>query len=327
MLWNFGKIIKIVILICFTSGFLSAQNVSVNIKTDTNNVLIGDQIKVTLTINTDAKTNIVMPTIPDSAGKLVFVGFTKIDTLNQGLQLKQVIVLTCFDKGEYWLPPFTIMYEKKGISTLYPVSSDSILMKFRTVAVDTTKEFKDIKPTLEEPFTWDEYLPYIYTIGGILLLAVAAYFLWKRFKPRKTEELEYDPKIPPHVFAIEALKQLDNEKLWHKGFVKQYYIRLTEIIRTYMERRYKIMALEMITDDIIEELAKLKIDKTLLDKMKFSLETADLAKFAKFQPLPDENTRSMNTMIEFVNATAEEVTEATTVNKQETKTETDGGNA
>jgi len=300
------RIQNYLILFLFSTLFLYSQNVTISTKSDTNNVLIGDQVHLTISVKSDKKTNIVMPEIPDSAGKIVFISKSKIDTLlnDKGFILNQKVTLTSFDSGTFVIPQFTAMYEKIGYSTLYPATTDSFFLRFRTVRVDTSKPFKDIKGQLDEPVSWEEYLPYIYWTLGVIIAIIAGYYLWKRFKPKKIEYQEYDPKIPPHIIALESLKQLDNEKLWQKGYVKQYHSRLSDIIRTYIERRFKFLAMEMVTDDTLTEMKKHVSDSKIIENLRYSLQLADLAKFAKFQPLPDENSNSMNKMYEFVNMTA-----------------------
>jgi hypothetical protein len=177
------------------------------------------------------------------------------------------------------------------------------LLKFNTVAVDTTKPIKDIKPQLSAPFDWKGMFVYLLIFAAIVLAGVVIYYLLKRRKPKTSTREEYDPKIPPHIIAIEALKRLDGEKLWQKGQVKLYQTRLTEILRTYIERRFGILALEMISREIVDAISKLNIPNDIIEKMKYTLDTADLVKFAKYEPLPDENSLGMKNAIEFVNAT------------------------
>jgi len=296
------KYIFVVVLI-LVSFSLKAQNVSVRAWIDTNNVLIGDQLKLTLEARSDKKTNIVLPIVPDTIGKIEVLNRSKIDTLDSNgiYSIQQKFIITSFDSGWHPIPSFVVMYAKKGMPDLYPLSTDTLYLKFNTVPVDTAQAIKDIKPPLDEPISWEEYLLYFIIGIAVIGLAFLAYYLWKRYKKKKEVPMEYDPKIPPHIIALESLRQLDSEKLLQKGKVKLYHIRLTEIIRLYIERRYLIPALEMITPDIIQGMNESAIDEELISFMKKVFETADLVKFAKFQPLPDENTLVMNYAVDFVN--------------------------
>jgi hypothetical protein len=86
--------------------------------------------------------------------------------------------------------------------------------------------------------------------------------------------------------------------------VKAFYIRLTEIIRNYIERQYRIPAMERTTDEILEAFRGVNQDDQLLDEMLGELlELADLVKFAKENPLPLENQTHLNNAYIFVQKT------------------------
>ena len=302
------SILKTTIFLFCIFGFIYnsySQNVTAKASLDTLRGLIGDQFKLKLEVQSDKKTNILLPSMPDSIGKLVLVSRSRIDTVdsNGKFLLRQQFVMTCFDTGWFQIPPLTVFYEKKG--TIIPDSAvtQALQIKFNTVKVDTSQAIKDIKAPLNVPINIWEYL--IYFIIALLVIGagIAGYFLWKKYRKRLEPKPKYDPKIPPHIYALEALKQLDDEKLWQKGKTKLYYIKLTEIIRTYLERSFDIPALEMISSDIVNEMLKVKIDMEFVERMGKIFETADLVKFAKYQPLPDVNTLSMNLCVDFVKGT------------------------
>jgi len=302
------KTLFIFILLLIFAGIAYSQDIRARATIDTTNVLIGDQIKLKLELISKQKLNVTMPQIPDSIGAIEIISKSKVDTIteNNNYILRQNLVLTSFDSGIYVLPAFVFMYEKKGMQDLLPVQTDSLVLKFRTVAVDTSKAFKDIKPPLEEPVTFDEYLVYILVALGAIALTIAGYFLWKKYKQREKPVYDYDPRIPPHILALESLKQLDIEKLWQKGQIKLYYVRLTEIVRLYLERQFKIAALEMVSDEITLSLKVLNINQQAIAEIKTVFEIADMVKFAKMTPIPDENTLCMNHAIDFINLTKQD---------------------
>lgn len=289
-----------------------SQEVQSKVWLDTTHILIGDQVNLYLEIKSVPRTNIVFPELKDSIGKLEIVYISPIDTqkIENGYLLKRRYTLTCFDSGAFVVPSLTFLYQKQNISTLSTLATDSLLLWVSSVAVDTTKDIKDIKNIVEFPRSIWDYLPYI--VGVLLFIAIVlfAYYLIRR---RKHSELPIELRIPPHILALEALKQLDSEKLWQKGQIKEFHIRLSEIVRTYIERRFKIPALEMITSEIISALKLNEITESqLIEKMQKSFELSDLVKFAKFVPLPDEHTFCFKTALEFIERTKpEEVVEET----------------
>ena len=109
---------------------------------------------------------------------------------------------------------------------------------------------------------------------------------------------------PISIEALENLRILKDEKLWQNGFEKEYHIRLSDIIRTYIEKRYGVTALEQTTDEIMRHTRTLEsIDEVLRNKLKQILMLSDMVKFAKELPLPNENEMSIDNAFEFVNKT------------------------
>jgi hypothetical protein len=102
---------------------------------------------------------------------------------------------------------------------------------------------------------------------------------------------------------LEELNKLREEKLWQQGNVKLYFTQLTDIIRMYIERRYSINAMEFTTDEILSSACITSLDAGIVNKLRFTLTTADMVKFAKGQPLASENELSMSNSYDFINET------------------------
>jgi DNA-binding transcriptional regulator GbsR (MarR family) len=116
------------------------------------------------------------------------------------------------------------------------------------------------------------------------------------------------PKVKPHITALKELEKLKVKKLWQNGQVKQYYSELTDILRTYIDGRYDINAMEMISSDILKELEGKELPEQLRKELEQTLGIADLVKFAKMEPLPDDHDRCFKQAVNFVQETAEQLT-------------------
>lgn len=305
---NMKKILYIVSALIFISyNTVLSQNIKAEASIDTNNVLIGDQLHYEITAQAPAGSSIIFPIIKDSIGPVVFLQTYKTDTLEKKDQitLRKQFLITCFDSGTQNIPPQPVLINRKGFTVSDTAFTNNVSIRFLAVKVDTTKPFKDIKPIIDEPLTFWDYFPYILIVLGIIGLAVLGIWLWKKYKKKgESKELTYDPSIPPHILAKEALLQLQNEKLWQKGELKLYHSRLSDILRTYIERKFDFLAMEMTTSEIISELNERNFNKELISKLKEILTLADLVKFAKYHPLPDENAQSMTLALNFVELTA-----------------------
>jgi len=108
------------------------------------------------------------------------------------------------------------------------------------------------------------------------------------------------------VEALAALNELREKKLWQQNAVKDYYSHLTDIMRRYIERRFDFPAQEMVTSEIIGSLSTEELDSTLTEITEVVLSNADLVKFAKYEPLGDENDAALKWGYNFVNQTTKE---------------------
>jgi hypothetical protein len=296
------------------------HEVKVDARLDSSSIQIGQQTKLVLTVeykvNTNDRVFIQWPEIHDTLRKEVeVVEQTKIDTLIPNkddpytfVQTK-TLYITSFDSGYWAIPPFKFIINGDTAG----IYSDALLLSVSTIAVDTTLAIKDIKQPYSISYSWidwikDHKLLLACIMAGILVLCIIIYFVLKSLKNKPPPVVEEVVKIPPHVIALEKLEQLRAEKLWQEGKLKLYYISLTDIIREYIEHRFKIQALEQTTDEILISFRNVAIDKESLEKLRQLLLLADLVKFAKEHPLPTENELSISNAFEFVNGTKREET-------------------
>lgn len=302
------KFFILTFIILLIAGRSTAQiEVIPEAKLDSNNILIGDQVKLKISLEYPSKTAITWPLLKDSLnGKIEIIKTSKIDTLSTTggrLKLQQTVTITSFDSGGFYVPQIKFKYKNPGDTGYFEALTDSLLLNVNTLPVDTTKAIKDIKGPLSVPWTFMEMLPYI--LGAILLAAIIWIVIWYMNKRKKGESILgfKKPKIPAHVQALSALDELKNKKLWQNNKVKQYYTELTEIIRTYIENRFAVLAMEMTTDEITSSLQPFGIESSLVRKLREMLVLADLVKFAKANPLPDEHDKCIDIAIEFVRIT------------------------
>ena len=82
--------------------------------------------------------------------------------------------------------------------------------------------------------------------------------------------------------------------------MKQYYSEVTEIIRHFFERRWGIIALELTTDEILVQMKHIPDALKVWKEMESFFITADLVKFAKYEPSPTEHENEMRSAYEIV---------------------------
>ena len=88
--------------------------------------------------------------------------------------------------------------------------------------------------------------------------------------------------------------------MWQQGQVKEYYSQLTDVLRLYISQRFNIEALEMLSSEIVEQLSNHEETVENVTSLNELLTLADMVKFAKQLPLPNDNDRFISTALDFV---------------------------
>lgn len=218
--------------------------------------------------------------------------------------VKQQLTLMTFDTGQIVLPSVGLKYAKSFDDPMrLEAFTDPIKLYATTIAVDTTLAYKPIVEPLAAPITMKEVFPWILALLLAILLGLGIWLFLKRRKTKVDENgnIVKGPVIPPYDKAVDELKRLREEKMWQSGKVKEYFSSLTDIAREYIEGQFGLNAVEMTTDDILDEIKPLHFPKETYNKLKDTMEVADLVKFAKYSASTLESDTALGNMTDFVN--------------------------
>ena len=297
------------ILVLLASGvLLSAQQIRVTSKPDTSVILIGDQIGFTVTAELPSGLSAYLSGAADTlAGKIVILRRDPRDTAlsaDGSVTITDRYLITAFDSGSYTIPPFYAEVAS-GDSLLRFFSDYSFLDVLRpdVTPPDTTDVIFDIVGPRSAPVTFREILPWII----ITLIVVVILWLLARYLPRNPLERFMRPPAPPepaHVIALRDLKALRSEEIWQKGEIKEYYSRLSDILRRYIYNRYGISSPELTTDETVRMLQKASVTTAgQMAVVKEVLSLSDMVKFAKYLPDSALHESSMDSAMSFVEET------------------------
>ena len=211
-----------------------------------------------------------------------------------------VYTLTSFDDTLYYIPALTVKIDGK------PYQSKSLALKVLTMEVDTTHmdQFFGPKGVQENPFLWAEWSPVFWLSVLLLILLALTYYLYVRLRDNKPiiTHIKIVKKLLPHQKAMKEIEQIKADKMVTAENSKEYYTKLTDTLRKYIEERYGFRAMEMTSSEIIEKLTATQ-DQQALDELRHLFTTADLVKFAKYSTLINENDMNLVNAIEFINQT------------------------
>ena len=169
-------------------------------------------------------------------------------------------------------------------------------------------DVRDIKP----PVSLDKSYFRLYIIiaiafGVLILAAIVLHYIYNR----KHREIESIPEpLPAHQIAYNDLESLRAMDLISKGQIKEYYYRLSNIVRHYIENRFNLMAPERTTEEFLAEMTVTDmlsgVHKELVGNF---LEHCDMVKFAAYGPDSREIENSFNSAKKLVDETREVIQE------------------
>ena len=293
--------------IILTASVLSASaQVSVEAVIDSIQIFVGQQAHVTLTATAKENAKVEFPQFKST--EYITPGVEVLDRKeleqqpqdNGFVSRSMVYTMTSFDDTLYYLPPMTVKIDGK------PYKSKSLALKVLTFEVDTlhADQFFGPKDVQDNPFQWSDWsLPFWLSVLMLILLAVTYYF-YLRLRDNKPiiSHIRIVKRLLPHQKAMKEIEQIKADKMVNSENSKEYYTKLTDTLRKYIEERYGFNAMEMTSSEIIERLTASQ-DQKSLDELRQLFTTADLVKFAKYSTLINENDANLVNAIEFINQT------------------------
>jgi len=306
--------LPMVALLLSLSTNTNAQNVTASATLDSTQIFIGGQIDLKLQLSQPNDLEIAFPLMTDTITKNIeIVRFSDLDTIsreNNRLLIEQTYRITSFDSGLHYIPPIVLEEASQKLGKPIQTKPMALMVYNPFGEVNPENGIFDIKTPVSAPFHLSELYKYIpWFIGFTILAIVLAILIVKLTTKKGVTEIfkKEEPKIPAHIKALEALNNIKEEKLWQHHRIKEYYSGVTDTLRHYIEERFEIRAMEQTTDEIMDSFKGVEVrDLKSVDNLKQILMTADLVKFAKHEPLPDENDLSMINAYFFVNQTKQE---------------------
>lgn len=293
------------IILIFSAIGTTAQ-VKVDAFIDSIAILIGEQAHVTLSVTAKNSDRIEFQPLKEShyvVPGLELLHVEKADTTqleDNLIKVSKRLTLTSFDEKLYPIPSFWIKVNGKKYTT------NSLALKVITVDVDTLhlNQFYPPKDVQDNPFSWNDWKEMFWDSILLVFLLVVSIYLWIRLKQNKPiiVRVKVVKHLPPHKKALIKIEQIKQDKLTVSSNQKEYYTKLTDTLRRYIEERFGFNAMEMTTSEIIEHLQK-EGDNQMLLELKELFETADLVKFAKYSAQINENDLNLVNAIHFIDNT------------------------
>jgi hypothetical protein len=304
-----------VALLATATNTYAQSSTKATVRMDATHIMVGDQARLFIEVQKSNKQDkLLWATIPDTFNHLEVVEKGKIDTVIKGdvTVYTQRLLISGFDSGLFTIPSFVFNADPKVDDTTFWIKTDTLKLLVQTVPVDTSKPFAGIKGImLVKSNWWRDYMWYIIG-GGVLLLIIIGIVIYfaRRKKPEpEPQPLTFDETL--YEKTMRLLNELEKQELWQNGKIKEYYTQLTDIVRVYIEERFNTPAMELTTDELLHKARRRADMQPYYELLGNVLRAADLAKFAKAEPLPEEHTAAIAAARAFVLGSKINVTENT----------------
>ena len=269
-----------------------ADDVRIKAELEPDTALVGDWISFSLFIEHDQGIKVDLPQLQGRVGDLEVIKPGEWKSKKSKGRIIDQMATTCavYDTGHFVIPEIPIFYQKVGDTTRYQINSQPLGVFIASVLDSSVTDILDIKGPVAFPRPLREKLFWAMIFMIPLALGALAYIYVKRKKGGPKKILAAPPPlVPPHEWAYQELEKLKGSSLLLQGKFKAYYSRASEIVCTYLERRYPIRAVEMTSTELIEWFSQSKLSDGILEMVRSFLEKCDLVKFAKHRPLSQEN--------------------------------------
>ncbi len=287
---------RILIVLLF-STLLSFSQSAIQVKIEPMEMLIGEQATVTITVQAKEGAKIEWPTM--QSRQMLVPGVEVLNTKHLS-DNEFLVTLTSFDGNLYHLPPFKVKVNGKEMK------SADLALKVVEMEVDTTQvnKFFGPKDVQDNPFQWSDWSKIFWLSILMVVLVALGYYLYLRLRDNKPviAHIKIIKHMLPHQKAMKEIEQIKADKMVTSENPKQYYTKLTDTLRRYIEERYGFSAMEMTSSEIIDRLTSTG-DQQSLDELRQLFMTADLVKFAKYSTLINENDANLVNAIDFINQT------------------------
>ncbi len=267
------------------SASAGGQEPRLAMEVDTTMIHLGDPVSVLLRVDHPAGWSVAWP---DSLAVAPFevlnyaVAPPSAAPEGDGVVSAAALALTSFELGELEIPAIEIPLAGPG-GAVRSLFTDPFRIGVESVGIDESGEIREIRGPLAIARNWWLLAPWL-----LLAAAVGAGGFWLRGRLRERAVPEVakpgSPPRPHRLVALEALDELERSSLLERGQVKRWHVRVSEIVRTYVEGQLEVPALEMTTPEVVAGLREAALGGRLADRFRTFLERCDLVKFAKLRP-------------------------------------------
>jgi hypothetical protein len=272
--WAFVILILPVNLYCQ----IVRQDIKINL--DTNNIKFLKEFNIVYTLPPEEKVTDVVTTNYDFAKTSILLNLTSISNNTFTVWVKN------FEISNFSIPRLKVKSIKGNSVSEFETPEISITQPPLGVSITNKAPIEDIFVLRDYQMLWIIILILCIVLGVVFFI-----FKWMN-KEEISEKAGARESVDPYKEALNGLNQL-NETTLNNDNYKEVFVRISEIVRGFLERVFPINALEMSTSEIKAYFKKESKKKPVLEEIleinTHIFKLCDRVKFAKH--IPDEKQK------------------------------------
>jgi hypothetical protein len=284
------------------------EGVRLVLEVDRQELAIDGRIRVSMELEVAAGRVAALPDLPDRLGRFAVAAQSPAESSSEGgaLVLRRHYDLEPESVGALTVPPFVIAVRDRqgGDDAVQEIRTDAVPITVTSVVPDGVDytEPKDIAPPMSlPPPAWPIAL---WALLAAVAAGVVAAMLWWRGRRRGAAALRPQPA---HLLALAELDRLQQAELGDAERFEAFYVRLSAILRRYLDWRFGLRALMQTTEEFVASLTSAERALTPYRGLLGTLLAGfDLVKFARHRPQRSDMEEALRRVREFVERTADE---------------------
>lgn len=227
--------------------------------------------------------------------------------LDENLQSKDTVefeilsdfsdTLSKYEETKTWIGQYTVTVWDSGF---YSIPGPEITIDDVTYQFESLRLYSSYTPKIDSLDLYDIQESYIEipenstsTLNFIaknwwwmlaIIVLLFGFIVYRFLKNRNRFDSEKTILLSLEERTLNAIDALEKRKLWEEDRLKEHFVQLSYILRSYLTERYSISLLEKTTHEARLLLEEIALNKSTISSIISVLSEADMVKFAKSKP-------------------------------------------
>jgi len=294
-LFAFAAGVASVIALSASTALAQSPNLDVTWALDGYDLTVGDPFYLTITANHPDGYHVIFPDLPEDWEGFEVRGQTPVPTVTQPDRTQtsaQTYEMALFLPGDHQTPEIPVTFRAPD-GQLFEEEVPQRIIQINSILQDGDEELRDIRP--QSDIAVPSLLPWgVGGLAALVLLALATFLLWRRFRPESALPMATAPVRTPFEVAMAQLDHIEALDLVAQGRFKEHFTLISETIRAYLLGEFDVPAPDLTTTEASIALRSADVSTVAALEAVAILQSCDIVKFTKLTPQAGPSLEAVN---------------------------------